>query len=204
MRKLSTLFLALAGLFVAGNAAAESNYTTGSGALTATARLDFQVTIPKILYLRVGTGTNLANNATVNLIGFTVPAASVGTGTAVAASAGSGDLGNGTVTARVIGNNGNITLSSTTTGPLNNGIGDTISYGQVSTTAAVLTSPVALPAPALADGATTNTTVVAVNKVVNRDAQWTYSYLNNNVVAPGTYGGVNTNGGRVTYTASMP
>ena len=204
MRKLAHLFLALASLLVAGNAMAESTYTTGAGTLNANARLDFQITIPKILYLRVGTGSTPANNTTVNLISFTVPAASIGSGTPIAASAASGDLNNGTVTARVIGNNGNVTLSSTTTGPLNNGIGDTISYGQISTAAAVLTSAVALPAPALADGATTNTTVTAVAKVVNRDAQWTYSYLNAGVVAPGTYGGVNTNAGRVTYTASMP
>ena len=204
MRKLAALFLALASLLVAGNAMAESTYTTGNGTLNASARLDFQITIPKILYLRVGAGTNFANNTTINLISFTVPAASVGSGTPIAATAASGDLNNGTVTARVIGNNGNVTLSSTTTGPLNNGIGDTISYGQISTSAAVLTSATALPAPALADGATTTTTVTAVAKVVNRDAQWTYSYLNAGVVAPGTYGGVNTNAGRVTYTASMP
>lgn len=204
MHKLVSFFIAIASFLAAGSALAESSYTTGAGTLDASARLDFQIIIPKILYLRVGTGTNLANNTTVNLISFNVPAASVGNGTPVAATAGSGDLGNGTVTARVIGNSGNILLSSTTTGPLSNGIGDTISYGQISTAAAILTSSSALPAPALADGATTTTTVTAVAKVVNRDAQWTYSYLNSGVVAPGTYGGVNINAGRVTYTASMP
>jgi hypothetical protein len=186
---------------------AESDVNTGTGTpLTASARVDFRITVPKVVYLRVGTGANLADDTTVNLIDFTVPAANVGDSTVVAATAGSGDLGNGVVTARLIGNNGTITFTSTTAGALGNGAGDTISYGQISTAAAVLTSAAALPAPALADGATTSTTV-APNvgaKVVNRDARWTYTYLNQNVAPAGTYGGVNTNNGRVTYTASMP
>ena len=185
-------------------ASAESNFQTGTGSLTATARVDFQVTIPKYLYLRVGTGTDMANNNAINLVAFSVPAANVGNGTAVAATAASGDLGNGVVTARVMGNGGNVTLSSTTLGPLNDGGTNTISYAQISTTAAPLTSATALAAPALADGATTNTTVPATSGVVNRDARWTYSYLNTVTPAAGTYGGVNVNNGRVTYTAVTP
>ena len=71
--------------------------------LTASARLDFQIVAPKILYLRVGSGADLAANASVNQIAFTIPSSNIGDGTPVAATAGSGDLGNGTVTARVIG-----------------------------------------------------------------------------------------------------
>lgn len=183
---------------------AESNLQTGGGALTGTARLDFRVTVPKVLFLQVGTGTSMATNTTVNLIDFTVPAANVGDGSAIAATAASGDLGNGVVTAKVIGNNGNVTLSSTTVGALGNGSGDTISFSQISASAAVLTSATALAAPTLADGATTNTTVPATAKIVNRDARWTFSYLNAALVPPGTYGGVNVNNSRVTYTASMP
>ena len=186
---------------------AESTFTTGTGTpITASARLDFQVAVPKILYLRVGTGTDFATSATINQIAFTVPAANVGNGTPVAATAASGDLGNGVVTARVIGNNGNITFTSTTLGALSNGAaGDTISYAEIGTTVAALTSAVPLPHPTLADGATTTLTLTPVSgKVVNRDARWTYAYQNTNVVAPGTYGGVNANNSRVTYTASMP
>lgn len=185
---------------------AESNFQSGAGALTATGRLDFSITVPKALYIRIGTGATLASNATVDLINFTVPAASIGNGTPVAATAGSGDLGNGTVTARVIGNNGAITFGSTTTGPLSNGAGDTISYAKIATTVAANTSATPLAAPALADGATTNIALTpnVGTKVTNLDAKWTYSYLNDSVAAPGTYGGINTNAGRVTYTASMP
>jgi len=121
------------------------------------------------------------------------------------ASAASGDLFNGTVTARVIGNNGTITFTSTTLGALGNGSGDTISYAQIAAAVAVNTSATALAHPALLDGATSTVTLTpAVGKVMNRDAKWTYTYLNSAVVAPGTYGGVNANNSRVTYTATMP
>lgn len=186
---------------------AESQFTTGAGTpITASAKLDFQITIPKFVFLRVGTGADYTTTGTVNQIAFSVNAANVGDGSAVTATAGSGDVGNGVVTAKVMGNNGNITFTSTTLGALGNGSGDTISYGQISTATAVLTSAVALPAPALADGATTTVALVpnVGTKVTNRDARWTFTYLNQNVVAPGIYGGTNANNSRVTYTASMP
>jgi hypothetical protein len=185
---------------------AESAFTTGAGSpITASAKLDFQITIPKVLFLQVGTGTANAANATVNKIDFTVPAVNVGDASVISASAGSGDLGNGIVTAKVIGNNGVVTFSSTTLGALGNGSGDTISYAQIGTSVAVNTSATALAHPALADAATTNVTLTpASGKVLVRDAKWTYTYLNSAVVAPGTYGGTNANNSRVTYTASMP
>lgn len=197
--------LAIALAAVPAGARAESEFRTGSASpLTATANLDFVIVVPKVLYLRVGAGNNMASLGTINMISFTVPAASVGISTPIAATAGSGDLGNGIVTARVLGNNGSITLSATTAGPLTTPLGDTLSYGQITTAATTLTSVTPLPAPVLASGATTNTTVPAVANVVSRDARWTYSYANAALVAPGTYGGVNINNGRVVYTASMP
>jgi hypothetical protein len=196
--------LLLAVLPIAANA--ESQFVTGTGGLTANAKLDFRITIPDVLFLQVGTGSAFANNTTVDLIDFTVPGANVGDGSAIAASAASGDLGNGTVTAKVVGNDGTIALSSTTLGALNDGAGDTISFNQIATNVATLNSATALPHPALADGATTslNLTPNVNSKVTNLDAKWTFSYLNQNVVAAGTYGGVNTQNGRVTYTAAMP
>jgi len=199
----STVALALAAPL---GAAAESNFTSGAGSpITASARLDFQITIPKVLFLQVGTGAFMGASATVNQIAFTVPAANLGDTSVIGATAGSGDLGNGMVTARVVGNNGNITFTSTTVGALGNGAGDSISYGQIGTAVATLTSATALAHPALADAATTSITLTpASGKVISRDARWTYTYLNQTVAAPGTYGGVNANNSRVTYTASMP
>jgi hypothetical protein len=190
-------------------ATAESNFQTGAGALTATAHVDFQITIPKFLFLRVGTGTGsitpavaFANNAGVDLITWAPTAAQVGTG--VLAGTG-GDLTGGVETAIVVANNGNVTLSSTTTGPLSDGAaGDTISYATITTTATANTTGTVLAAPALADGATTSTTLTAVGKIVQQDAKWAYKYANATTPPAGTYGGINTNGGRVTYTASVP
>jgi hypothetical protein len=183
---------------------AESTFTTGVGP-SASARLDFQIIIPRVLFLQVGTGTAMATNGAINQIAFTVPAVNVGDGSVINASLASGDLGNGIVTARVIGNNGTISFTSTTLGPLGNGSGDTISYAQIATAVGNNTSVPPLAHPALVDGATTTVTLTpAVGKVMNRDAKWTYTYLNSNVVAPGTYGGVNANNSRVTYTATMP
>ncbi len=197
---LATAFLAALPMM----ASAESQFTTGvTTPITASAKVDFTIVVPKIIYLRVGTGTNLANNVAVDLVTFTVPAANVGDSTAVAGTG--GDLTGGVVTARVVGNNGIVTLSSSTTGNLTTGVAaEAIPYSQITTTPAVLTSATALPAPALASGATTSIALTPVNRVTNQDARWTYTYLNNAVAASGTYGGVNVNGGRVTYTASMP
>jgi len=189
---------------------AESNVQTGAGALTATAHVDFQITIPKFVFLRIGTGTGTlagawANLATVDQITWAPTPAQVGTG--VLAGAG-GDLGTGTETAVVYANgNGNVTLSCTTTGALNDGAGDTISYSTITTTAAVLTSGTALPVCPLADGTTNSVVVPAVAKIVARDAKWAYTYSNATVPPAGTYGGGgagNTGAGRVTYTAAIP
>lgn len=199
----ATSLFALAAVPLAAHA--ESSYQTGAGALTATARLDFQITIPKVLFLQIGTGTAYAANPAINLIDFTVPAANVGDAVPIAATAASGDLGTGKVTAKLVTNGGDVTFVSQTAGAMHNGTAaETISYSEIATAVATNTSATALAAPALVDAvAGTSTTVTATNKVVNRDAKWTFTYLNSNVVAAGTYGGVNVKNGRVTYTASV-
>jgi hypothetical protein len=185
-------------------ASAESTFTTGAGTpITATARVDFTVVIPKFVSLQVG-----AAGAGINLITFdmTAAAASIGNAVAQAATAGSGDLANGVVTAKVLGNNGQVTLSvAAAAGGLVTATGDTIPFSQITTTTAVNTSATALPAPVLTNG--TSAGVLAAltgTKITNQDAKWTYKYANAAVVAAGTYGGVNVLGGRVIYTASMP
>ena len=87
---------------------------------------------------------------------------------------------------------------------MSDGAGDTISYALITTAAAHNTTTTTLAAPALANGATTTVTLTAVNKIVQQDAKWTYSYANTVTPPAGTYGGVNTNSSRVTYTASLP
>jgi len=199
----ATLLLATVTLPVA--AYADSNYTTGTGTITATSHLNFQVTIPQVLYVQVSTGTAFANNTTIDTITYTAPGASVGNGTAITGTG--GNLSNGVVAAQVIGNGGVVTFSSTTAGQLNNGTsGQNISYSQINCVASAAASPTTttLAHPALADGATTSETLTPVNGVVNQAAKWTFTYLNTTVPAAGTYGGTVALNGQAVYTASMP
>jgi hypothetical protein len=106
-----------------------------------------------------------ANNAAVDLITWAPTAAQVGTG--VLAGTG-GDLTGGVETAIVVANNGNVTLSSTTSGPLSDGAGDTINYATITTTASANTTGTVLAAPALANASTTSVTLTAVGKIVHR------------------------------------
>jgi hypothetical protein len=187
---------------------AESTVTSGAGSpLTATAHVDFQITIPKFIFVRISSGTGngsggWATGGAIDLLTWAPTAANVGTGP-LAATAGSGDLLNGVTTAAVVGNNGNITFGTTTSGTLNDTTGDSISFATLSVPApAHLSTATTLAFPGLADGATTNITLTAVGKVVQQDAKWTWSYANATVPPQGTYGGVNTNNSRVTFTAS--
>lgn len=195
----------LAALSLPMSAIAESSNVIGAGPQSASARVDFRVVIQRVLFLQVGTGTAAANNATINLIDFNVPLANVGDGTPIAATAGSGDLGNGAVTARVRANAGQVTLTASTAGALTDslGSGNTLSFSQFSTTATSLTTGAVLAAPALVDGPGVGVPVPLTGIITNIDARWTYAYLNAAVVPPGSYGGVGSNNSRVTYTASV-
>ena len=84
MKKLSLIAAAVAILATPLSVLAESDVNTAAGPnSTASAKLDFTVVIPRVLFLQVGTGTNLADNTAVDLLTFTVPAASLGNGTDV-------------------------------------------------------------------------------------------------------------------------
>lgn len=190
---------------------AESNVQTGAATAApgATAHVDFSVVIPKILYLRVGAGSSYSTGAltsvnTIDLITFSPAAGTVGNGTAVAGIG--GDLSGGVETAAIVSNSGSVTLNATATGALGNGSGDSIPFTQITTASSALTSATSLPAPVLTNGTSSNVllTVPPLAKLIVQDAKWTYSYANAATVPAGTYGGVNVNNSRVTYTATMP
>ena len=223
-KKLAAVSLAFIG--ASGTASAESQFVTlpAVGTQSATARLDFRITIPRFLFLRVGTGNafGAANNTTINLIDFNIPAASVGTNTAAtpfaangSTAATQGDIGAGTVTARLVANSwsGTATLTATAGGPLSNGT-ETIDYTKIGVTTAALAGVASLlthPAT-LTNGVTSFTGVTATTgtKVIERGAQWTFAYANDAVVADGVYGqtaaaaGASVNNGRIVYTATQP
>jgi hypothetical protein len=198
MRPITRTLLALAMLAALPLAANAESTTVTTG--SANARLDFQVTIPRVLMLQVGSaGTG------VDQINFDMTSTPGNVGNGVAVAGTGGDLTGGSVTAKVLGNNGDITLVATAGGPLRNAAGDTISYAEITTTPTTLSTGTVLAAPTLADGASASVGLTAVNKIVKQDAKWTFAYKNTNPVPPGVYGGSAAgNNGRVTYTASMP
>lgn len=209
------LATAIAAVLVPFASQAESNFVTSSGAQSASAKLDFKVVVPKVLFLQVGTGSNLANNATVNELSFDVPAAGIGNGTAVAATG--GDLATGGVTVRVLGNSGNVTLTNATTGQLSSGVTGNptvpwtdiaVTAGALPTTTAGYTNAAIAHPPfnnAAAGGASaTATTLTATAGLVRREGSWTFAYANTATLPAGTYGDSAANNGRVTYTATAP
>ncbi len=176
----SAVALALAAPMLAS---AESQLVVGSGA--ATAKLNFSVVIPRVLFLAVGTGnTTLATDGTVDVLSFDYSsnATDVGSGTDSAAQG---------VNVRVLGNNGQVTLAAAGSGTgLSNGT-DTIAWSEVLPSSTDATN---LNVPAVGG---TAAPLLNSTRVTNRTATWNYRYSNTNVVAPGTYSGT------ITYTASM-
>jgi len=190
-------------------ASAASTFSSGPGAQTATATVNFEVYIPQTLYLRVGTGSaypgSLATNNSTDLITFSPAVGTVGNSTPVAGVG--GDLGGGVETAAVISNGGNVTLTATAAAAgLSDGNGDFIPFSQITTAATALTGTYTLlPAPVLTNGTSTSVLLTAsAAKVVQADAKWTFGYANTTAYASGTYGGVGVNNSLVTYTATMP
>jgi hypothetical protein len=176
-------------------ASAESQLVIGSG--SASARLDFRVVVPRVLFLGVGTGAaTFGNNTTVDTVTFDYSGNPADLGTGTAANTITGNV----VPVRVVGNAGQITLAANTTGALTNATADTIPWSEISASSSLA----ALPSPVIPNtgaGATSNVTLSSGTKITDRSANWTFSYANSAVVAPGTYG---TTNGRVTYTAAMP
>jgi hypothetical protein len=171
--------------------------------ITATATLSFSVAIPGFIFLRIGSGgaPTYGTNATIDRLVFNVPAAQIGSGISVPAQPSDGDLGNGTVTAQAHCTVGTMQVRSNVTGSLTNDRGDTIPWSQIGVT---YTTPVGSLGNA---NFPTNAYVLngwstSFSNTVWRDGTWTFRYLNQAIVPPGTYGGTVTKNGRITYTAT--
>lgn len=170
-------------------ASAESQLTVGAG--SAAAKLNFQIVIPRVLFLGVGTGsaTPLATNATVDTVTFDYSSNALDVGTGAAASTITGAV----VPVRVFGNNGQIQIAITNPANLVSGA-DTLPFTDITVTSSDATN---LNAPAMG-GAAVNPVISSGTKVTSRTANWTYAYANTAQAAAGTYTG------QVTYTATMP
>jgi hypothetical protein len=193
-----TSFL-LAAISLPGTLLAESASVNGDRPLSAAANLDFQIKIPGILRFRVG-----SDGAGIDLIEFNPTAANLGNNTPLAGTG--GDLTGGQVTVELFSNAGQITITPTNNSGgngLDNGLGDNISYDEILTASS---DAAVLPVPVLSDtgGTTSQPPPTSGNRVTNLAESWTYTYANTAVYPEGTYGGVNAQGGRVTYTAVAP
>jgi len=170
-----------------------------AGGCSAQARVDFSIYVPGFLRFRVG-----AAGGMIDVVEFDVPVANIGDSSVVTATG--GDLSLGKLTAEVAANVGQITIRETNDGGGNGirgmaGMGtqadlSAISYVDISTSS----NDGALGAPALSDsgGNTSTPTLQGASGVTQRNAEWTYTYLNTTVVEQDTYLG------RVTYTATAP
>src|SRR3546814_19051442 len=109
--------------------------------------------------------------------------------TSVSATAASGDLGNGAVTARVLGSGGNVTLTSPTLGALSNGAGSTISYSQIATAVTALggVPGAAMPHPTLADTRPGPVAPASTAASLHPAATLTFSHAHHNPAAPANH-----------------
>jgi hypothetical protein len=180
MKFVKTLF-AVAILGSAFAAQAESTINTGAAANLATsARLNFSVVIPRVIYLRVGNGTDFTPSATIDTISF-APGAAAGTGTPVA--------GSGSVTVRLFATGTGVTLGATGSGTgLTSGALPVMPWTQISATSVGLAHPTIGSAAAA---------VPATGSITSQSGTWSFNYANA-LAAAGTYTG------QVTYTATLP
>jgi hypothetical protein len=170
-------------------ALAASNFATGnSGTLTTSVNLNFSITIPRFILLRVGSA------ASVNTLTYAPTVNDLLNSSGVLPSGGDTGAGNTDVTVRVVGNGGsNVTLTAVTSAPNLVSGGNAIPW-----TTLTPSSPTgAITAPPFNSG---STVLTPSGGVVNQSGSWRYTWANpaNTVYAAGTYTGT------VTYTAAMP
>lgn len=185
-RASTTRSAATALLFAASGAYAASNFDTGSpGSLSTSVNLNFSITVPRFVMLRVG------SPASVDTLAFSPTLADLAASTPVLPVG--GDAGASDVTVQVRSNAGNVTLTATTaTADLVSG-GLTVPWSTLSATNPTGT----VVPPAFNSG---STLVTASSGIVDQAGTWRYAWTNpaNTIYAAGTYSGT------VTFTASTP
>ena len=176
---LALLALAL-GLGSGPPAWAESNLAIGG---SATAHLDFQITIPTILYLQVGTV-----GATIDRVSCTLSNIP-GTGAVAMTSSGTNPVP--VRVAALVPAGATVRLLANSATAMNNGAGGTIPFDQISWTAA----------GSFSSGTFNNNAAQVLDSFTgsgNRTGTYSFSYANVNYYNAGTYNGT------VTYTLSSP
>lgn len=191
------LAAAVVGTFGPAQSARAATVFDNTAPYTASTTLIHQINYPRFLRFRVGAA------AGVTLVNCDMSAQSPALGNGTDLACAGGDAGPGVSTVQVKSNSGQVSITVTTTGSLQEAGGNTMPYSEIKSA----TSDGNLPVPVLpASGGTSPAVNVALNagSITDRTASWTYTYDNSAVYAAGTYGGVNVRRGRVTYTASSP
>lgn len=156
--------------FASPMAHAESSFATApTAALTATARLNFEIDVDKYIFLQVGTGTLNTTVATVDNPKFAVTGAINGNATAIS--------GGTALTTVVKGNAGDLTLT-------NNGSGN-LTAGLLTIPMTKITPVVTGTVPHAAFGG--SSTLTSALGIVNLSGTWAFTYANDVVVGAGIY-----------------
>jgi hypothetical protein len=173
-------------------------------AVSASARLDFNLSIGKFLFFRVGSGTFPSTSSTVDTVTFnaapSIPA-SPGNGNSQSiswnGSAPAFTANNATLPVEVRSNAGQISIRATASTPLSSGT-VTLPLSDIKITSSDSNLPAPL-VPASGTGAAVNVTGTSfANLITERNANWTFSYLPSAPPTAGVYQGV------ITFTASSP
>lgn len=159
---------------------AESNLAIGG---SATAHLDFRITIPTILFLQVGTA-----GATIDRVSCTLSNIP-GSGAVAMTSSGANPVP--VQAAALVAAGATVRLLANSSTPLNNGGVGTIPFDQISWTAA----------GGFTSGTFNNNAAQVLNTFTgsgNHTGTYSFTYANANYYGTGTYNGT------VTYTLSSP
>jgi hypothetical protein len=183
---LAAAIAAATALPIASQAASSSN--TGAGNISTGVNLNFNVVIPRFIFLRVGD----AAPASVNTLTFAPTVDQMENSTAISATGGDTGPGNSDVTITARGNGGNMTLAASNLTQLTSG-GNNIPATTLTGTnpTGSITVPAFNGSVALTAGG---------NGVFNQTGSWRYQWTNPaaTVYPAGTYVGT------VTYTLSAP
>jgi hypothetical protein len=177
---------------------------------------------PRVIYLQIGVGSfsgfyssggsPVTANPTVNVVSVTVPAATVGSGTAQAMSSNTGSTNSfydnftfcsagqlyvGGFYRRTNNSAGTATLTATSSNPLTNAAGDSIPFTEIRWTSSGIGDSGAQPFPAGTFNGGTQT-IGTINRNQWAESCHTFSYRNTAIVPAGTFTG------RVTYTLTAP
>ena len=183
----SKTLIALAVVAASVSAHADSDVNTVNAVgQSAIAHLNYRVTVPRVIFLQLGSGTFMADGGVTDNVDWTLTALNMGTGALAATT--------GAVSARILGNGGDVSLSA-------NGVSGGPSNGAqaIPWTAFSAVATGGLTHPAIGNGAAGAATVfTAASNIVNLTGTWTFSYANAAPIASGNYAGA------VTYTAALP